>query len=77
MRKISLSLVVLAAASSLVLTGCSSDSNDSKEPKSKGATAEKDVLTSYNPQPASNLKQGGKLTLPHRGDPRPAEPAER
>ncbi|WP_328903745.1 ABC transporter family substrate-binding protein [Streptomyces sp. NBC_00441] len=64
MRKISLSLVVLAAASSLVLTGCSSDSNDSKEPKSKGATAEKDVLTSYNPQPASTLKQGGKLTLP-------------
>ncbi|MEU2248682.1 ABC transporter family substrate-binding protein [Streptomyces sp. NPDC019224] len=64
MRKISLSLAALAAASSLVLTGCSSDSNDSKEPKSKGATSEKDVLTAYNPQPASNLKQGGKLTLP-------------
>lgn len=64
MRKISLSLVALAAASSLVLTGCSSDSDNSKEPKSKGATSEKDVLTSYNPQPASNLKQGGKMTLP-------------
>ncbi|THA35213.1 ABC transporter family substrate-binding protein [Streptomyces sp. A1277] len=56
--------MALAAASSLVLTGCSSDSDNSKEPKSKGATSEKDVLTSYNPQPASNLKQGGKMTLP-------------
>lgn len=60
MRKISLSLVALAAASSLVLSGCSSDSGDSGQKKSKGATSEKDVLTSYNPQPASNLKQGAR-----------------
>lgn len=59
MRKITVSLVALAAASSLVLTGCSSsDSDDAKKPKSKGATSESEVLTSYNPQPASNLKQG-------------------
>src|SRR5690349_8025955 len=65
MRKISVSLVALAAASSLVLSGCSSsDSDDAKKPKSKGATSESEILTSYNPQPASNLKQGGKLTLP-------------
>ncbi|TRV74794.1 ABC transporter family substrate-binding protein [Streptomyces sp. 130] len=56
--------MALAAASSLVLSGCGSDSDDSKAPKSKGATSEKEILTSYNPQPASNLKQGGKLTLP-------------
>lgn len=65
MRKISLSLVALAATTSLVLTGCSSsDSDDSSKEKSKGATSESEVLTSYNPQPASNLKEGGKLTLP-------------
>ncbi|MYV48163.1 ABC transporter family substrate-binding protein [Streptomyces sp. SID2888] len=57
--------MAFAAAASLVLCGCSGgDTGDSGQKKSKGATSESEVLTSYNPQPASNLKQGGKLTLP-------------
>ncbi|RII20514.1 Oligopeptide-binding protein AppA precursor [Streptomyces sp. YIM 130001] len=65
MRKIKLSAVAFAAAASLILSGCGGgDSDDSGQKNSKGATSEKDVLTSYNPQSASNLKQGGKLTLP-------------
>ncbi|MFG2403781.1 ABC transporter family substrate-binding protein [Streptomyces brevispora] len=65
MRRIALSGLAFAAAASLVLTGCSGgDTDNSGQKKSKGATSENEVLTSYNPQPASNLKQGGKLTLP-------------
>ncbi|EDY45801.1 ABC transporter family substrate-binding protein [Streptomyces sp. SPB074] len=67
MRKLVLSAVAFAATASLVLSGCGGDSdNDSKSggKEQKGATSESGVLTSYNPQPASNLQQGGKLTLP-------------
>ena len=65
MRRITLSGLAFAAAASLVLTGCGGGgTDDSGQEKSKGATSENEVLTSYNPQPASNLKQGGKLTLP-------------
>ncbi|MFE7426470.1 ABC transporter family substrate-binding protein [Streptomyces sp. NPDC057545] len=65
MRRISLSGLAFAAAASLVLSGCGGgDTDNSGQEKSKGATSENEVLTSYNPQPASNLKQGGKLTLP-------------
>ncbi|MBP0456748.1 ABC transporter family substrate-binding protein [Streptomyces bomunensis] len=57
--------MAFAATASLVLTGCGGGGNDNSGQKtSKGATSENQVLTSYNPQPASNLKQGGKLTLP-------------
>lgn len=59
MRRIALSGLAFAAAASLVLTGCSGgDTDNSGQKKSKGATSENEVLTSYNPQPASNLKQG-------------------
>ncbi|MFI9629063.1 ABC transporter family substrate-binding protein [Streptomyces sp. NPDC052042] len=65
MRRIPLSGLAIAAAASLVLSGCSSaDTDNSGQKKSKGATSENEVLTSYNPQPASNLQEGGKLTLP-------------
>ncbi|WP_030901164.1 ABC transporter family substrate-binding protein [Streptomyces sp. NRRL F-5126] len=65
MRRIALSGLAFAAAASLVLTGCGGGGNDNSGQKtSKGATSQNQVLTSYNPQPASNLKQGGKLTLP-------------
>lgn len=64
MRRIKLGAVAFATAASLILAGCGGgDSDDGKE-NSKGATSENDVLTSYNPQAASNLKQGGKLRLP-------------
>ncbi|MCX3058201.1 ABC transporter family substrate-binding protein [Streptomyces beihaiensis] len=57
--------MALAAAASLVLSGCSGGNTDnSGKKKTKGATSEAQVLTAYNPQPASNLKQGGKMTLP-------------
>ncbi|MCX4793431.1 ABC transporter family substrate-binding protein [Streptomyces sp. NBC_01242] len=65
MRKTTLGGLAFAAAASLVLSGCSGgDTDNSGQEKSKGATSENEVLTSYNPQPASNLQQGGKLTLP-------------
>jgi peptide/nickel transport system substrate-binding protein len=65
MRRIALGGLAFAAAASLVLSGCSGgDTDNSGQKKSKGATSENEVLTSYNPQPASNLQQGGKLTLP-------------
>ncbi|MEU3654234.1 ABC transporter family substrate-binding protein [Streptomyces sp. NPDC032161] len=65
MRRTTLSGLAFAAAASLVLSGCGGgDTDNSGQEKSKGATSENEVLTSYNPQPASNLKQGGKLTLP-------------
>ncbi|MEU8709724.1 ABC transporter family substrate-binding protein [Streptomyces sp. NPDC048565] len=66
MRRIHLSGLAIAATASLVLSGCSgSDTDDdSGQEKSKGATSANEVLTSYNPQAASNLKQGGKMTLP-------------
>ncbi|MDX3093979.1 ABC transporter family substrate-binding protein [Streptomyces sp. ME01-24h] len=65
MRRIVLSGLALAATASLALSGCTSGGSDnSPKEKSKGATSESEVLTSYNPQPASNLQQGGKMTLP-------------
>lgn len=65
MRRTALSGLAFAAAASLVLSGCGGgDTDNSGQEKSKGATSESQVLTSYNPQPASNLEQGGKLTLP-------------
>jgi peptide/nickel transport system substrate-binding protein len=65
MRKIALSGLAFAAAASLALTGCSGgDTGKSGQKDAKGATSESEVLTSYNPQPASNLQQGGKMTLP-------------
>lgn len=62
MRRIHLSGLAIAATASLVLSGCSgSDTDDdSGQEKSKGATSANEVLTSYNPQPASNLKQGAR-----------------
>ncbi|WP_431952043.1 ABC transporter family substrate-binding protein [Actinacidiphila sp. bgisy167] len=57
--------MALAATASLVLSGCTSGSTESEpKEKTKGATSAGEVLTSYNPQPASNLQQGGKMTLP-------------
>jgi peptide/nickel transport system substrate-binding protein len=65
MRRIALSGLAFAATASLVLSGCSGgDTDNSGQKQSKGATSENEVLTSYNPQPASNLRQGGKMTLP-------------
>ncbi|WP_431037725.1 ABC transporter substrate-binding protein [Streptomyces sp. P6-2-1] len=66
MRKLVLSAVAFAATASLVLSGCGGDSDNKSDSKKdeKGATSEAQVLTSYNPQPASNIQQGGKLTLP-------------
>ncbi|WP_435246284.1 ABC transporter family substrate-binding protein [Streptomyces sp. NRRL F-5630] len=66
MRKLVLSAVAFAATASLVLSGCGSDSDSDSDGKKdeKGATSESGVLTSYNPQPASNIQQGGKMTLP-------------
>ncbi|MGX9921095.1 ABC transporter family substrate-binding protein [Streptomyces sp. NPDC002248] len=67
MRKLVLSAVAFAATASLVLSGCGGGGDsDSKsgEKQQKNATTEAEVLTSYNPQPASNLQQGGKMTLP-------------
>lgn len=59
MRKTTLGGLAFAAAASLVLSGCSGgDTDNSGQEKSKGATSENEVLTSYNPQPASNLQQG-------------------
>ncbi|WP_419999050.1 ABC transporter family substrate-binding protein [Streptomyces boninensis] len=63
MKKYALSGVAFAAVASLVLSACGGG-DDSDEKNTRGAKSEKDVLTSYNPQPASNLKQGGKMTLP-------------
>ncbi|NEA42129.1 ABC transporter family substrate-binding protein [Streptomyces sp. SID11385] len=58
--------MAFAATASLVLSGCGGDSDNDSDGKKqeKGATSASQVLTSYNPQPASNLRQGGKVTLP-------------
>ncbi|MFI6350655.1 ABC transporter family substrate-binding protein [Streptomyces sp. NPDC050560] len=65
MKRLALGGVAFAAAASLVLAGCTGGDNDKSDGKAqKGASSESEVLTSYNPQPASNLKQGGEMTLP-------------
>jgi glutathione transport system substrate-binding protein len=56
--------VVFAAVASLALAACGGGGSGSANKEHKGATSAGQVLTSYNPQPASNIKQGGKVTLP-------------
>ncbi|OON81324.1 ABC transporter family substrate-binding protein [Streptomyces tsukubensis] len=65
MKKIAWGGVAFIVAASLSLTACGGGGDDDSDgKKTKGAASEKDVMTSYNPQPASNLKQGGKMTFP-------------
>jgi peptide/nickel transport system substrate-binding protein len=56
--------VVFTAVASLALAACGDGGSDKADKEHHGATSKNEVLTAYNPQPASNIKQGGEVTLP-------------